>query len=493
MFFHFARSALAALAFIYTAIPLIVIFRFSEHTPWWLVALNLPAAFLLWMTIQSAASLITRFKNWDDFTDFCTDQAGQKFVRIDFVEFLGLIFPPNSADHMAKRTRLRNSLTRWMDDRVIIMASPRASNRVIGTADIAYAGDQKCWILLRKPYEEWTGFDYFRMIHELGHATFFGVGMQIVARSITLPIFALLIISCLSVSLANLTWWLITISVLLFATLLAGWLLIRYAEYTDELNADFFAFTHCNKSWLGSASPELLANLFLQIPNDSNLSTALRARRTAFVRNISRIRNGEQPTTNDAVPRWTIFGPLIPFVACAAAAIASAWNLGESVSMTPLRTCLLFGASLFLAVGVTILRSALTILERMTTTTIGLGESTTATATKLQQHVTVDFQRDDLSTSGTMFSDNEVDIYTNGEGIHVFHGKAWPGTLSYVEYYDHKKMAVVVLSDGTRLNLGILISPAVMKYFRVVTSINFGRTARGKIIESINVPLKRMS
>lgn len=95
------------------------------------------------------------------------------------------------------------------------------------------------------------------------------------------------------------------------------------------------------------------------------------------------------------------------------------------------------------------------------------------------------------ANSGTLFKEDEFDIYVNKTTLeaYIFHAPEIPHDIARLEYNPKDHSVTVVKKDGTQMDLGAKLQWLVRSYFIKAQEVNIVQTKDGKIVDGFIVPL----
>jgi len=95
-------------------------------------------------------------------------------------------------------------------------------------------------------------------------------------------------------------------------------------------------------------------------------------------------------------------------------------------------------------------------------------------------------------TTGRVFMPNEVDLFANKKTkeTYIFHGKVIDYNISHLVYVPEDHSVIVVMNDGTRLDLGVKLQWLVRPYFLKAREVFIVRTEDKKSVDGTVVPLR---
>jgi TIR domain len=97
------------------------------------------------------------------------------------------------------------------------------------------------------------------------------------------------------------------------------------------------------------------------------------------------------------------------------------------------------------------------------------------------------------ATTGILFLPEELDIYVNKvtKEAFIFHGKAISYDISHLVYVPENHAVIVVMNDGSRLDLGVRIQWLTRPYFTRAKNVLVMHTKDNEELERITVPLRQ--
>lgn len=95
------------------------------------------------------------------------------------------------------------------------------------------------------------------------------------------------------------------------------------------------------------------------------------------------------------------------------------------------------------------------------------------------------------SSSGTLFTPEEFDIYVNKITMeaYIFHAKPVKQDIERLEYDPKDHSVTVVKKDGTQMDLGAKIQWLVRPYFTKAREVGIVQTKDGEVQDGFLVPL----
>lgn len=506
----------------------------------WRLLVLAPLALLASAQISSIRYFHQTLRVYDQLVALYAKRSRWRFTPITTAEYLEALYrdaPPPASDgaggEQAFARRMLPASEYYLGERLRLIVLEMGEEARLGVL-ATFATLDRAWVFLDGPPGEMDGFEHFKVLHEVGHTDPAGMHLSYASRGqltwvlLTMPVLAVMVrwdVTTAALFTAHLL-------VFLSAAKFTVRRLARRLRFAEEVYADDFALERCPRHWFENFSAQNVKDFAAMIcgnaspreghPHGSPIYDApltdneVKWRRIILVNKINQMVKGDDYVAEETVPVLSIRLLLLLSFCQQVALIVLSVVIGlRPAELTTTRfVALIVVMSVIVLAGfvVTLIGNTLATYWDKQLNAKQPSEMSDSERTLLESHERglrwrehfeawkgeredSDIDNDILApgTTGRLFRPDELDIFVDRQKSQafIFHGKVIDYAISHLEYVPQGRSLVVVMTDGTRLDLGVKLRWLVRPHFLKADEVRIARTEERSEVEGITVPLRK--
>lgn len=512
----------------------------------WKLLLIIPIAVLCILEINQIRLFHRTSKIIEEIKKLYDEKSDWQYRNITTEEYLETLYQDslishNESDEQNEQEFARSMLTEaeyHLGNYLRFIVVESSQDSVLGVL-ATFAIPKRAWIFLDRSPSEMDGLAHFNVLHEVGHTSIaYSTNTMFTKGDITTYLISFTIIAVM------VTWDYTTLVISLiflvtYVSLREGsykWFRKRL-RYYEELNADDFALQRLPQHWLKNFTTDEDIEAFADMIC-SNLSTdnhrkdshskydepmseeQVKWRKIIIINKINRKLKGEQYKPIGYVPGCASFlmNKLILIQHIILLALLTLLGL-QQAELTWLRFFgLIFIMLLIIFFGLVFEKLSESLPDYWDKLILSMEVPTSRQNDmdffikgikwredfdkrrwkKLEErekekdkYIDVNFTPPGVTE--ILFQPDELDIHVNKVTFesYIFHGKVIDYNISHLEYYAQNHSIVVVMNDGRRFDLGVILPWLVRPYFLKAKEVKIVRTENRVSVDKVIVPLRK--